>query len=135
LAKHKKINIMALFRTFPAPPTISSIVLSLPTVTTTEATSITSTEVTTGGNVTSDGGAAVTARGVAYGTTTNPTISGTSTSDGSGTGVFTSQLSGLTPSTIYYVRAYATNAVGTAYGDQITFTTSDVYLYMGGSNG
>ncbi|MFM7586106.1 MAG: hypothetical protein ACKO6M_03695, partial [Bacteroidota bacterium] len=94
-----------------------------PTVTTTSATGITSTGATTGGNVTSDGGASVTARGVAYGTAQNPTTANSTTSNGTGTGVFTSTLSGLTASTLYYVRAYATNAVGTAYGSQVSFTT------------
>jgi uncharacterized protein (TIGR02145 family) len=78
---------------------------------------------TTGGNVTSDGGTMVTARGVAYGTGQNPTVSGTSTSDGTGTGVFVSVLSGLTPLTTYYVRAYATNSLGTAYGNELSITT------------
>ncbi|MFZ9939818.1 MAG: FISUMP domain-containing protein [Bacteroidia bacterium] len=96
---------------------------ALATVTTTAATAVTSNSAATGGNVTSDGGAAVTARGVAYGTSANPTVSGTSTSDGSGTGVFTSQLTGLTSTTLYHVRAYATNAAGTAYGNEVTFTT------------
>jgi uncharacterized protein (TIGR02145 family) len=96
----------------------------LPRVTTRAASAITSDSAGTGGNVTSDGGAAVTARGVVYGTSANPTTSGPSTSDGGGTGVFTSQLSGLTGSTQYYVRAYATNAVGTAYGAELTFTTT-----------
>ena len=95
-----------------------------PTVTTAAVTDISATGATTGGNVTSDGGAAVTARGVAYGTTTSPTIAGTITNSGSGTGSFGSTLSGLTSSTQYYVRAYATNAVGTAYGNEQTFTTS-----------
>ncbi|MFM9053055.1 MAG: FISUMP domain-containing protein, partial [Bacteroidota bacterium] len=96
---------------------------SLPTVSTTTAISITSTGATTGGNVTSDGGASVTARGVAYGTAHNPTTANSITSDGTGTGAFTSTLSGLTSSTLYYVRAYATNAVGTAYGNEESFTT------------
>ena len=95
-----------------------------PTVSTDAVTAISATGATTGGNVTSDGGAAVTARGVAYGTTTSPTIAGTITNSGSGTGSFGSTLSGLTSSTQYYVRAYATNAVGTAYGNEQTFTTS-----------
>ncbi len=97
---------------------------SQPAVSTDAVTSISATGATTGGNVTSDGGAAVTARGVAYGTTTSPTIAGTITNSGSGTGSFGSTLSGLTSSTQYYVRAYATNAVGTAYGNEQTFTTS-----------
>ncbi len=100
----------------------------LPTVTTTTPTSPTQTTVTTGGNVTSNGGAAVTARGVAYGTATSPTTAGPHTSDGTGDGVFTSNLTGLTPGTTYYVRAYAMNSVGTAYGSEVQFTTSPVLL-------
>jgi len=96
----------------------------LPQVTTSPISSITSTGATTGGDVTADGGASVTARGVAYGTAQNPTTANSTTSDGTGTGVFTSTLSGLTASTLYYVRAYATNAVGTAYGNEVSFTTS-----------
>jgi uncharacterized protein (TIGR02145 family) len=96
---------------------------ALATVTTTAATALTSNSMTTGGNVTSDGGAAVTARGVAYGTSVNPTISGTTTSNGTGTGDFISNLTGLVASTTYYVRAYATNSAGTAYGNEVTFTT------------
>jgi uncharacterized protein (TIGR02145 family) len=96
----------------------------LATVTTTAVSSVTSSSATTGGNVTTDGGAAVTARGVAYGTTVSPTIPGTNTSNGTGTGAFTSQLTGLTASTTYYVRAYATNGVGTAYGNEIIFSTN-----------
>ena len=95
-----------------------------PTVTTAAVTGISATGATTGGNVTSDGGGAVTARGVAYGTTASPTIAGTTTSNGTGTGAFSSQLSGLTATTQYYVRAYATNTAGTAYGAQVNFTTS-----------
>ena len=94
-----------------------------PTVTTTEVTLITSNSAVTGGNVTSDGGANVTARGVCYSTSQNPTINGQHTSDGNGTGTFTSTLTGLTANTTYYVRAYATNSEGTSYGSQKTFTT------------
>ena len=94
-----------------------------PTITTTTATSVTTTGATTGGNVTSNGGASITARGVAYGMAQNPTISGTITNNGTGTGVFTSTLTGLTASTVYYVRAYATNSVGTSYGNEVSFTT------------
>lgn len=100
----------------------------VPTLTTTAASAITTTTATTGGNITADGGAAVTARGVCWGTTTGPTIAGSHTSDGTGTGSFTSSLTGLTANTTYYVRAYATNSVGTAYGNEITFTTSQVVL-------
>jgi len=97
---------------------------SLSSVSTTSATSITSTGATTGGNVTADGGASVTARGVAYGTVQNPTTANSTTSNGTGIGAFTSTLSGLTASTLYYVRAYATNSVGTAYGNEVSFTTN-----------
>lgn len=95
-----------------------------PTVTTNEVTSITSNLAVCGGEVTDDGGASVTARGVCYSTSQNPTISGLHTSDGNGTGAFTSSLTGLEENTTYYVRAYATNSEGTSYGDQKTFTTS-----------
>ena len=96
----------------------------LPTVTTTSATSVTESSAVTGGNVTSDGNASVTERGVVYATTQNPTISNTKVTSGSGTGSFTCNLSGLQPNTTYYVRAYAINSKGTAYGTQVTFTTS-----------
>ena len=96
----------------------------LPTVTTTSATSVTETSAVTGGNVTSDGNASVTERGVVYATTQNPTTSNTKVTSGSGTGSYTCNLSGLQPNTTYYVRAYAINSKGTAYGTQVTFTTS-----------
>ena len=96
----------------------------LPTVTTTSATSVTETSAVTGGNVTSDGNATVTERGVVYATTQNPTTANTKVASGSGTGSYTCNLSGLQPNTTYYVRAYAINSKGTAYGTQVTFTTS-----------
>lgn len=97
----------------------------LPTVTTTSATSVTESSAVTGGNVTSDGNASVTERGVVYATTQNPTTSNTKVTSGSGTGSYTCNLSGLQPNTTYYVRAYATNSKGTAYGTQVTFTTTE----------
>lgn len=84
-------------------------------------TDITSTSATCGGNVTGDGGHVVTARGVCWSTSQNPTISDAHTTDGTGTGLFTSNITGLTPYTTYYVRAYATNNTGTSYGEQQTF--------------
>ena len=96
----------------------------LPTVKTTAASSVTETSAVTGGNVTSDGNASVTERGVVYATTQNPTTANTKVASGSGTGSYTCNLSGLQPNTTYYVRAYATNSKGTAYGTQVTFTTS-----------
>ncbi len=97
---------------------------SLPTVTTTAVTSITSTSVLSGGNVSSDGGETVTARGVCLSTSQNPTVANNKTNDGTGTGSYSSSITGLTANTIYYVRAYATNSIGTGYGNQLSFTTS-----------
>lgn len=96
-----------------------------PTVTTTAPSSITQTTASSGGEVTSDGGAVVTSRGVVWDTSVDPTIAlSTKTSDGTGTGSFVSSITGLTCNTTYYVRAYATNSVGTAYGANESFTTS-----------
>ena len=78
---------------------------------------------TCGGNVTFDGNATVTARGVCWSTKPNPTISDSKTTDGSGTGSYTSNLSNLASQTTYYVRAYATNEKGTSYGEEKSFTT------------
>lgn len=93
-----------------------------PTVTTTSASAITSTSATASGNVTSDGGQSVTSRGTCYATSSNPTTP--CTSNGTGTGSFSSSLTGLNPSTLYHIRAFATNSVGTSYGSDLTFTTS-----------
>jgi hypothetical protein len=94
-----------------------------PTVTTTAVSNIGKTTATSGGNVTYDGGASVTARGVCWSTSSNPTVSDFHSENGTGTGAFTSSLTDLTSSTTYYVRAYATNSVGTAYGNEVSFTT------------
>ncbi len=99
--------------------------LTVPLLTTSSATSISTTTASSGGNITNDGGAAVTARGVVWSTSQNPTISlNTKTTNGTGTGAFTSDITGLTPNITYFVRAYATNSVGTAYGTEVTFTTN-----------
>ncbi len=96
---------------------------ALPTITTTTPSAITSSAASGGGEVTSAGGASVTARGVCWATTANPVATGNHTTDGSGTGVFTSSITGLSPNTLYHVRAYATNSGGTAYGSDLQFTT------------
>ena len=93
-------------------------------LTTTSASNVTTASATLGGNITANGGSTVTQRGVCYGTSTNPTTANTTTNDGSGTGSFISNLAGLTASTTYYVRAYATNSAGTAYGNEVSFTTT-----------
>ena len=95
----------------------------LATLTTTVATSIKLTTATSGGNITNDGGASVTARGVCWGTSQNPSITDSKTVDGTGMSNFTSNITGLNPNTTYYLRAYATNAVGTAYGSEVTIKT------------
>ena len=101
-----------------------STLANLPSVTTAEATNITQTTATGGGNVTADGGATVTERGICWSTSQNPTVNGNHASNGSGTGTFSVNMTSLSPGTTYYVRAYATNSAGTAYGNQKSFTTT-----------
>ena len=98
-----------------------------PTITTTGVNRISFTSVTCDGNVSYEGIAAVTARGVCWSTSPNPTVNDNHTVDSSGAGSFTSLITGLQPIVHYYVRAYATNSAGTAYGNEIEFTTSDGY--------
>ena len=99
-------------------------IVVIPTVITTTVTNIAQITATSGGNITSDGGASVTARGVCWTTTANPTIANSKTSDGTGTGTYTSSLTGLLANTLYHVRAYATNSAGTGYGSDTQFTTT-----------
>jgi uncharacterized protein (TIGR02145 family) len=101
----------------------TTVVASLPTLTTTVITSITTTTAISGGNISSDGGALVTARGVCWNTATGPSTDNNKTTDGSDMGSFVSNLTGLIPGTAYYVRAYATNSAGTNYGNEQTFTS------------
>jgi uncharacterized protein (TIGR02145 family) len=96
---------------------------NVPVLSTTEVTEITANTATSGGNLTDDGGTTVTARGVCWSTNQNPTIADSKTTDGTGAGSFTSNITGLTAGTIYYVRAYATNSAGTGYGSAMSFTT------------
>jgi uncharacterized protein (TIGR02145 family) len=95
----------------------------LPTLSTTPITNITSASASSGGYIKSDGGAEVTVRGVCWATSPNPTIKNEISINGIGTGSFVSNIKCLSGETTYYVRAYATNNVGTAYGDQQSFTT------------
>ena len=94
-----------------------------PSVTTSVVSDITETSATVGGNITSGGGVTVTENGIYYSTTANPENTGTKLQIGSGIGEFSSSLTGLTPSTTYYIKAYATNSIGTSYGNEVTFTT------------
>ena len=95
------------------------------TLTTAAITSVTETSAVSGGNITTDGSSAVTARGVVWGTEDSPTLENNDglTEDGAGTGEFTSDITGLVPGMIYYVRAYAVNDAGAAYGNQLSFET------------
>jgi uncharacterized protein (TIGR02145 family) len=100
-----------------------SALTSVPVLTTIAISDLTANSVVSGGNITSDGGAAITARGVCWNTAASPTITNSKTTDGTGNGIFPSSISGLIANTTYYIRAYATNSKGTAYGDEITIKT------------
>jgi uncharacterized protein (TIGR02145 family) len=104
---------------------VSFITLSqrVPIVISTSISNLSQTTAVSGGTITSDGGQAVVARGVCWSISQNPTTSNSKTSDGTGTGTYSSSLSGLSPNTTYYLRAYATNGLGTGYGSQLVFTT------------
>lgn len=93
---------------------------ALPAITTAVATNITQTSFTSGGNITSEGGTAVSARGICWSLTPNPTIADNKTTDGTGKGSFVSTINNLSPENTYYIRSYATNSVGTVYGEEIT---------------
>lgn len=95
----------------------------IPTVTTSTAMNITTTTVVCGGTVAGPGETAVTARGVCWSTSMNPTVSDNHTTDSVGVGNYISHIVGLTPGTTYYMRAYATNSAGTAYGEHVSFVT------------
>lgn len=99
---------------------------TIPTVATASITDLDESSATSGGYVIDTGGSSVSARGIVYSTSSLPTLSDSYTTDGSGTGAFTSSLTGLSMGVTYYVRAYATNSSGTAYGGQVSFTTHDL---------
>jgi len=93
------------------------------TLTTLSVGNITTNSATSGGSITNDGGSPVTQRGICWATTQNPTTANNTAVSGTGTGSFTANLTGLAANTTYYVRAYAINTAGTAYGNQLSFTT------------
>ena len=107
---------------------------NLPTLSTSSVDSITEHTVLSGGNVTDDGGSPITERGVCW-STNYPTLNDSHTLDSSGIGNFTSMLTELTAGTTYTVRAYATNSIGTAYGDAMVFTTLPAPIYDIDGNG
>ncbi len=107
--------------------------LTLASVTTNAATSITSTGATSGGTISSNGGNPVTERGIVWGTTTNLTVeTSNKVVSGSGNGSFVSNITGLTPFTNYYAKAYATTVAGTAYGNTISLGTFPIGASYGG---
>ncbi len=99
---------------------------SPPVLATTVVTEVTYTTAVSGGSITNDGGATVISKGICWNTSDNPTISNNKTTDGAGLDAFTSNITQLAPNTLYYVKAYATNSGGTGYGNQQTFTTSQI---------
>ncbi len=109
---------------------INTLSINLPVIETLPVDSITTNSVISGGNIVDDGGSPVTARGICWNTTENPTISDNFTSNGSGTGSFTSEITGLECASPYFVRAYAINSVGTSYGSQVSFNTSECIVYL-----
>ncbi len=96
---------------------------ALPIVTTAAPTDVMVNAATTGGHIIATGFTDITAKGVCWATTQNPTIENDKTNDANGIGTFTSKLKDLQPNTTYYARAYATNGAGTAYGNQVSFKT------------
>ena len=99
-------------------------IFQVPSLTTLPVTGIRNTSAFSGGNITNDGGSAVLARGIVWSAQSGPTIADDYTSEGGGIGNFNSTMTGLIANTTYYVRAYATNAEGTAYGEEFAFTSS-----------
>ncbi len=104
-----------------------------PTVITSTVINITATTAVSGGIISAKGGTDVTAKGVCWGTSENPDTTGFHTHDGTGTAAFTSNLTDLTQNTTYFIRAYATNKGGTAYGATLTFTTLASHFLCGDS--
>jgi hypothetical protein len=107
-----------------------------PVITTNNTSQILNSTATSGGNISSDGGTPIISKGVVWSTTSNPTVNlTTKTIDGTSTGSFSSSLTNLTANTTYFIRAYATNAVGTAYGNEQTFKTPNGGITVAGGNG
>jgi hypothetical protein len=96
---------------------------TIPELTTADATLITSTTAISGGSITNSGGGDLLAVGICWNTAQNPTIENSKATDPYGQGLYTLTMNGLTPNTVYYVRAFATTPVGTGYGNEVSFTT------------
>ena len=110
-------------------------ILTVPVLSTANVSSITSTTAICGGNVTNDQGKVISTRGVCWSTGQTPTVAGSKTTDGTGAGSFTSTITGLSPNTTYYVRAYATNSDGTGYGSIMIFSTQQPSLSVSDNDG
>jgi endonuclease G len=107
--------------------------ITLPTLSTSAASSITKTTAQSGGSITSDGGATITAKGICWSTSANPTISDSKTSDGVGIDAYSTVITNLASGTTFHIRAYATNSAGTGYGSDLLFSTL-VDVVIGGDN-
>src|SRR5690606_7574549 len=102
--------------------------IELPTITTSTPTEITRNSAIAGGQVIYDGGSPILGKGICWGISHEPDFTDKFTADGEGPGIFSTSITGLTPDTKYYIRAYATNSIGTAFGEEVTFTTAPVVL-------
>ena len=121
--------------TMNAAKNITAVFITTATIATTPVSIINNTLAISGGTVSADGGAGVTERGIVFGLTLNPTTADTKLADaGTGTGTFTSSLSGFAVNTIYHVRAYAINAAGINYGNDVTFSVSSGYPTIPATN-
>lgn len=107
----------------PTPTPLAPTPITIATITTMAANNVNDVLASSGGNITNNGGAAITESGICYATTANPSITNTIVSNSGGGNSFVSILTGLNPSTFYYVRAYAKNSIGIGYGNEVTFTT------------
>jgi hypothetical protein len=106
--------------------TFTTLAASAPLLTTRSVIGISSDVAGSGGVISTDGGSPITAKGICWSINPSPTVANTRTTDGAGSAAFSSTMTGLTPLTTYYVRAWATNALGTAYGGQLAFATTDL---------
>lgn len=118
----------------PQPAPTPPVAKVIPSLTTTAISAITRTTATSGGTIASDGGAPITATGICYAATPNPTISNNVIISGLLSGGFTTDIPGLVANTTYYVRAYATNSIGTGYGNEVRFTTNPITAPLVTSN-
>jgi uncharacterized protein (TIGR02145 family) len=100
--------------------------IEIPILETTIAGNITQTTAISGGTITNDGGDTIIIKGVCWGTGQNPVANiDNKTTDGKGPGTFSSKITCLSPNTLYYLRAYATNSAGTGYGNSVSFSTKN----------